>query len=258
MLAILSPATTMDLARPNLPVESTQPQFLTEAAQLVAMLRPLSTPDLAALMDLSDELAELNATRITAWRAEHTLENGRAALSAFRGDVYQGLDVDTLNAADLAFAQQHLRILSGLYGVLRPLDLVQPYRLEMKTKLFGPGWDNLYQFWDDKLTCALNQDLAATDSDVLLNLASHEYLRAVRKQALHGRILDVQFKEEKGGKFRTISFYAKRARGLMARYMVQRRITEPAELRAFNEEGYRFNEGLSADRQWVFTRQGMP
>ncbi len=255
MLAILSPATTMDMTGPDFAVESTQPQFLTEAAQLAAILRPLPTPDLAQLMDLSDDLARVNAARFASWQPDHTPANSRPAFSAFRGDVYQAIDVDTLSAADLAFAQQHLRTLSGLYGVLRPFDLVQPYRLEMKTKLSGQEWSNLYQFWDDKLTYALNDALVAIGCDVLLNLASNEYLRAVRKKKLHGRILDVQFKEEKGGKFRTISFFAKRARGLMARYMVQQRIVEPQGLQAFTAEGYRFNEKLSSAAQWVFTRQ---
>ncbi len=255
MIAILSPATTMDLSGPKLPVEPTQPQFLTEAAELVARLRPLPAADLSQLMDLSDDLTALNVARYANWQASHTGGNSRPAISAFRGAVYQGLDADSLTADDLTFAQQHVRILSGLYGVLRPFDRVQPYRLEMKTRLTGPNWDNLYQFWGDKLTQALNDALAAVRGDVLVNLASNEYARAVRKKVLQGRVLDVQFKEEKGGKFRTISFFAKRARGLMTRFMVQERITKPAALQAFAADGYRFNEALSAERQWVFTRQ---
>ncbi len=255
MIAILAPATTMADDAPPLPAAPTQPQFLSEAAALVGRLRPLSVPDLAHLMQISDELAALNAARFASWQAEHTPENGRPAFSAFRGDAYQGLDADSLSAADLAFAQRHVRILSGLYGVLRPLDLVQPYRLEMKANLTGAGWDNLYQFWGDKITHALNEALAASGSDLLLNLASHEYAKAVRKKMLRGRLLDVQFKEEQAGQFRAVSFFAKRARGLMTRYLIRQRITNPAALQAFTAEGYRFNPVLSSEWQWVFTRR---
>ncbi len=255
MIAILAPATTMADDAPLLPVAPTQPQFLPEAAELVAMLRPLSVPDLAHLMQISDELAALNVARFANWQTAHTPLNGRFAFSAFRGDAYQGLDADSLSAADLEFAQRHVRILSGLYGVLRPLDLVQPYRLEMKTSLKGAGWDTLYQFWGDRLTQALNEALAASGSNVLVNLASHEYAKAVRKSELRGQILHVQFKEEQGGQFRAVSFFAKRARGLMTRYLIQQRVTEPLALQRFTVEGYRFNPALSCDGQWVFTRR---
>lgn len=255
MIAILAPATTMADDALLLPVAPTLPQFVGEAAALVERLRPFAVPDLAHLMQISDDLAALNVARLANWQADHTPENGRPAFSAFRGDAYQGLDVDSLGPDDLTFAQRHVRILSGLYGVLRPLDLVQPYRLEMKANLKGTGWDNLYQFWGDKITHALNEALAASGSDVLLNLASNEYAKAVRKKVLRGRLLDVQFKEEQAGQFRAVSFFAKRARGLMTRYLIRRHITEPAGLQAFVAEGYRFNPVLSSDWQWVFTRR---
>lgn len=254
MLAILSPAKTLDYesAVPSLPL--TLPDFLPQSEALVGLLRDLSVQEVARLMDLSDKLAALNVARFAEWSPEFTDANSRAAVLAFRGDVYEGMAAWTFTTDDHAFAQRHLRILSGLYGLLRPLDRLQPYRLEMGTRLANPAGRHLYAFWGDTVARALNVALAAQGDDVLVNLASEEYNRAALTPALAARVISPQFREEKDGLFRMVSFYAKRARGLMAGWMVRERVTEPDALKEFAEDGYRLNLALSAGDTLVFSR----
>jgi cytoplasmic iron level regulating protein YaaA (DUF328/UPF0246 family) len=254
MLMILSPAKTLDYDStvPALPL--TTPDFVKEAKVLIGLLRELSVQDVATLMDLSDKLAALNVARYAEWSPRFTETNSRAAVLAFKGDVYEGMEAWTFDADDHAFAQQHLRILSGLYGLLRPLDRLQPYRLEMGTSLKNPKGNTLYAFWGDTIARALNEALAAQGDDVLINLASEEYNKAALTKALKARVITPQFREEKDGKFKIVSFYAKKARGLMAGHIIRHRLTDPAQLKAFDAEGYAFNASLSKGDTWVFTR----
>jgi cytoplasmic iron level regulating protein YaaA (DUF328/UPF0246 family) len=254
MLALLSPAKTLDpTPRPEI-ARTTTPDFLDDAEILVRRLRTFSKEDLASLMEISDKLAAENHERFRVWRRPFTPENATPAIALFRGDVYEGLQSDTFNARDLAFAQKHVRILSGLYGLLRPLDLVQPYRLEMGTQFPTGQPKSLYDFWGDRLADALNVDLSGQKQPVVVNLASNEYFKAVSLKALCARVVTPAFKEEQAGKLKMVSFFAKRARGLMARYLIINRIKNPAELRAFDLEGYRYNESVSTDDKPVFTR----
>lgn len=255
MLAILSPAKTLDYDSPVPALPLTRPAFMTQAQTLIGLLRDLSAAELASLMGISDKLAALNVARYAEWSPRFTDKNSRAALLAFKGDVYEGLAAWTFSAQDHAFAQQHLRILSGLYGLLRPLDRLQPYRLEMGTALANPAGRNLYAFWGDTLAEALNAALAEQGDDVLVNLASEEYSRAALTPALRARVITPQFREEKDGRFKMVSFHAKRARGLMAGFMVRERLRDPEALKAFAAEGYAFNARLSAGDTWVFTRR---
>ncbi|HEX4870549.1 MAG TPA: peroxide stress protein YaaA [Moraxellaceae bacterium] len=254
MLVILSPAKTLDFDSPVPPLPLTLPAFLPQSEALVGLLRDLSVQDLATLMDLSDKLAALNVARFAEWSPEFTDANSRAAVLAFRGDVYEGMQAWTFAPGDHAFAQRHLRILSGLYGLLRPLDRLQPYRLEMGTALANPAGRNLYAFWGSQLARALNEALAAQGDDVLVNLASDEYSRAALTPALAARVVTPQFREEKDGRLRMVSFHAKRARGLMAGWIVRERLRDPAALRDFDADGYRYNAALSRDDTLVFTR----
>ena len=224
MLMVISPAKTLDYTSPLATTEFTQPRFLEQSSQLIAVLRQLAPNELAELMKLSDKLAGLNVARFTEWQPDFNLDNARQAILAFKGDVYTGLDAQSLSAEDFDYAQQHLRILSGLYGVLRPLDLMQPYRLEMGTKLDNPKGKNLYEFWGERLTQSLNQCLAEQKSKVLLNLASNEYFKAVKPKQLDGTLINVDFKDFKNDQYKIISFYAKKARGIMARYVIQHKI----------------------------------
>ena len=258
MLALLSPAKTLDpTPRPTV-TPLTQPQFLDDAAKLVSRLRKFSPGKLAALMDISDKLAAENHQRFRDWTTLHTADTAAPAISLFRGDVYQGLQADDLTPADLAYAQQHLRILSGLYGLLRPLDLVQAYRLEMGTAFPTGKPKTLYDFWGDRLahavTAAAGNVTAGRASPIVLNLASNEYFRAVGLKRLTIRVITPSFKEERGGAVKLISFQAKRARGLMARFLIERRSTDPQELLEFDAEGYRYNPALSSENDPVFTR----
>lgn len=255
MLVVLSPAKTLDYESPVPVLPLTTPGFLAQSEALVGLLRDLSVQELARLMDLSDKLAALNAARFGEWSPEFTDANSRAAILAFRGDVYEGMEAWTFDAADHAFAQSRLRILSGLYGLLRPLDRLQPYRLEMGTALRNPAGRNLYAFWGDVLARALNEALAAQGDGVLVNLASEEYSRAALTPALRARVVTPQFREEKDGRLRMVSFYAKRARGLMAGWIVRNRLTDPAALRGFDADGYGLDEGLSSGDALVFTRR---
>ena len=254
MLMVISPAKTLDYTSPLATQEYSLPRYLEQSSQLIEVLRKLSPNELAELMKLSDKLAGLNVARFTQWQPAFTLENARQAILAFRGDVYTGLDADSLSAADFKYAQQHLRILSGLYGVLRPLDLMQPYRLEMGTKLDNPAGRNLYDFWGEQITESLNQCLAEQKTDVLLNLASNEYFKAVKPKQLKATLIDVDFKDLKNGQYKIISFYAKKARGMMARYVIENKIDSVAGLRKFNTQGYYYSAEQSKPEHLVFLR----
>ncbi|HNM40621.1 MAG TPA: peroxide stress protein YaaA [Giesbergeria sp.] len=256
MLILLSPAKSLDLDTP-LPAElpHTLPQFRQEAAQLIEVLRPLAPQQVASLMHLSDALAALNVARYAAWSPRFTAKNARPALLTFNGDVYEGLDARSLARSDLDWAQDHLAILSGLYGVLRPLDWMQPYRLEMGTRLATPAGANLYQFWGDRLAEHLNQRLAGDPAPVLLNLASQEYFKAVDRKALRPRVVECVFEDWKGGSWKIISFHAKRARGLMARHAIQQRARKPEDLRGFDAEGWAHDAAASSTDRMVFRRK---
>ncbi|HNN15749.1 MAG TPA: peroxide stress protein YaaA [Giesbergeria sp.] len=256
MLILLSPAKSLDLDTP-LPAElpHTLPQFRQEAAQLIEVLRPLAPQQVASLMHLSDALAALNVARYAAWSPRFTAKNARPALLTFNGDVYEGLNARSLARSDLDWAQDHLAILSGLYGVLRPLDWMQPYRLEMGTRLATPAGANLYQFWGDRLAEHLNQRLAGDPAPVLLNLASQEYFKAVDRKALRPRVVECVFEDWKGGSWKIISFHAKRARGLMARHAIQQRARKPEDLRGFDAEGWAHDAAASSTDRMVFRRR---
>lgn len=254
MLMVISPAKTLDYTSPLATTEFTQPRFLEQSSQLIAVLRQLAPNELAELMKLSDKLAGLNVARFTEWQPDFNLDNARQAILAFKGDVYTGLDAQSLSAEDFDYAQQHLRILSGLYGVLRPLDLMQPYRLEMGTKLDNPKGKNLYEFWGEHLTQSLNQCLAEQKSKVLLNLASNEYFKAVKPKQLDGTLINVDFKDFKNDQYKIISFYAKKARGIMARYVIQHKIDSVEALKDFTEQGYYYSTEQSKPDHLVFLR----
>lgn len=254
MLMVISPAKDLAMQR-KAPVDTlTQPAMLADAEQLIDVCRQLTPVDIARLMKLSDKLAGLNAARFADWQLPFTADNASPAVFAFNGDVYQGLDASSLSPDDLRYAQQHLRILSGLYGVLRPLDLMQAYRLEMGTRLKTAAGETLYAFWQDRITAQLNQQLAELGSDLLLNLASQEYFKAVRPKSLQARVLNVQFKDWKNGQYKVISFYAKKARGLMARYVIEQRIRSAEQLKAFNSAGYYYSAEGSSNNELVFLR----
>ena len=258
MLSVISPAKTLDFETPPTTRKVTQPEFLDRSAALVADARALDPAAIASLMGVSDNIATLNHKRFMDWHTPFDLANAKQALLAFRGDVYTGLDADSLSAAQLAFAQKHLRILSGLYGVLRPLDLMQPYRLEMGLKFANSGGRNLYEFWGNAITDSLNRQLKKAGSPVLVNLASNEYFRAVDAKALAGEVVTPVFKDLKGGKYRMISFFAKKARGQMARFIIENEIDDVAGLKKFRVDGYRYNAGESSARELVFTRDKPP
>ena len=253
MLAIVSPAKTLDYESPLTTRKFTDPQFVAESQTLIKQLRKLSPQNLSQLMGISDNLAELNHRRYAEWEPCFE-EQARPAILAFKGDVYIGLDAQTMGERDFTWAQKHLRILSGLHGLLRPLDRIHPYRLEMGTRLKTGKTNNLYEFWGDKVTNALNADLAEQKRPVLVNLASNEYFNVLQSANINARIIDVQFKELRKGKYQFLSFFAKKARGSMARYMIDQRVSSVKSLQAFNYDGYSFNQELSDGDSWVFTR----
>ncbi len=258
MLTVISPAKTLDFDTPPTTRKATQPLFLERAAELVEDARALNPDDIRELMGVSDKIAELNYRRFMNWGTPFTLDNAKQSLLAFKGDVYTGLEAETLTPAQLNFAQKHLCILSGLYGLLRPLDLMQPYRLEMGLKFANRGGGNLYEFWGDEITGALNTQLKKSGSGVLVNLASNEYFRSVKAGALDAEIITPVFKDLKGGKYRVISFFAKKARGQMARFIIDGELNEPAGLKKFRGGGYRYNRAESTARELVFTRDAPP
>lgn len=242
MLIIISPAKTLDYESPLATTRFTQPELLDHSAQLMEYCRELTPAQIGSLMKISDKLAGLNAARFAEWQPNFTPQNSRQAILAFKGDVYTGLHAEDFSEQDFDFAQQHLRMLSGLYGLLRPLDLMMPYRLEMGIKLHNAKGSDLYSFWGDLLTEKLNQQLKEQGDDVLINLASDEYFKAVKPAKLDGQLIKPVFLDEKGGKFKVISFYAKKARGLMSRFIIQNQLTQPEQLKDFNLEGYFFDE----------------
>lgn len=254
MLIVLSPAKSLDYNTPVAIDTATEPRFVAQSETLVEILRQKSPQDIATLMDLSDTLATLNVERYARWSPQFTEANSRQAVLAFDGDVYAGLSASTLDADDLAWAQAHIRILSGLYGVLRPLDRMQPYRLEMGTALPNPGGRDLYAFWGDRIAESLNADFGGAADPVLVNLASEEYFRAVAPKALQARVITPVFEDEKAGKYKIISFYAKKARGLMARWAVLNRVTDVEALKGFDSAGYTFAPEASKPDRWVFRR----
>ena len=255
MLFLLSPAKSLDFDTPAGQTPHTQPLFVKQAAELIDILKQKSPQDIASLMRLSDALAGLNAARYQAWRPKFTAQNAKQAVLAFNGDVYDGLDAKTLGAADLAWAQDHVCILSGLYGVLRPLDYMQPYRLEMGTALANARGKNLYAFWGTQIAGYLNTRLAADMTPVIVNLASQEYFKSVDTKALRARVVDCVFEDFKGGQYKIISFYAKRARGLMARFAITHGLNLPEQLKAFDLDGYAFAPAPSSANKLVFRRQ---
>lgn len=259
MIFVLSPAKALDYESPLATQRFTQPEYLADAAELITALRELSHAQVAELMHLSDALAALNVARYAEWSQPFTPANARPAMLAFNGDVYDGLDARSLTEAQLDYAQAHLRILSGLYGLLRPLDLMQPYRLEMGTRFKNTRGKDLYAFWGMTQTDALNRLLdAERDAGreaVLVNLASEEYFKSVKAARLKGRLLDVAFEDWKGGRYKIISFYAKRARGLMARHAIIHGVQEVEALKAFDSDGYAFAAEASDDARWVFRRR---
>ena len=254
MLALISPAKTLDYET-ALPADvHTLPRLLTHSQQLIDISRQLSATQIADLMKVSEKIAQLNVARFKDWQPEFNFSNARQAMFAFKGDVYTGLDAYALNDSQIEYAQQHLRMLSGLYGLLRPLDLMMPYRLEMGTKLHNARGHNLYQFWGHHITDLINQDLANAESELLLNLASDEYYKSVNVAEIRAEIIKPVFLDQKNGKYKVISFYAKKARGLMARYMIENQLQRIEDLKSFNLDGYYFDSGSSIHGELVFKR----
>ena len=254
MLFLLSPAKSLDYESPLPAIQPSEPQFVPQSAELMATLKKKTPKQIAALMDLSEALAQLNADRYKAWSPQFSQANARPAVLAFNGDVYEGLDAKSLKAKDLKWAQDHVAILSGLYGVLRPLDLMQPYRLEMGTALKHGKANNLYQFWGAQIAQHLNAQLAQQKNPIIVNLASQEYFKAVDRKVLQAQVLECVFQDFKNGQYKIISFFAKRARGLMARYAIQHQVKTPQDLQGFNAEGYAFAPDISRADRLVFRR----
>jgi cytoplasmic iron level regulating protein YaaA (DUF328/UPF0246 family) len=255
MLLLLSPAKSLDYDSPAEGVPHSLPQFVSQSAELIDVLKHKTPVQISELMDLSDNLAALNVARYEAWRPKFTAKNSKQAVLAFNGDVYDGLEAKSLKPKDLEWAQDHVCILSGLYGVLRPLDWMQPYRLEMGTALTNLRGKNLYQFWGASIAQHLNAQLAKEKTPVVVNLASQEYFKAVDQKVLKARVIECVFEEYKGGKYKVISFFAKRARGLLARYAIQKHIQNPEKLKDFNLEGYAYAASESDANRWVFRRR---
>ncbi|MEM9531817.1 MAG: peroxide stress protein YaaA [Pseudomonadota bacterium] len=255
MLAILSPAKTLDYETPLTTDKYSEPEFVEDSSALIDRLRKMSPRKIAETMHISDNLAQLNAERYATWQPSFEDDAARPAILAFKGDVYRGLDATTLSARDHNYAQKHLRILSGLHGLLRPLDRIRPYRLEMGTKLKTDRGGNLYEFWGNKVTDALNEVIEQHNHRALINLASNEYVGVVDRGATNARIIDVKFLDYKNGQYKLISFYAKKARGSMARYMIDQRVKTLKQLQDFDYDGYRFSESRTQGDEWVFTRK---
>lgn len=254
MLTVISPAKTLDYESPLPSLQATQPRLLEHSAELVALARQLSPAQIASLMKVSDKIAHLNMERFDDWHRPFTEDNARPAVFAFKGDVYTGLDINQFGPGQLQEAQKRLRILSGLYGVLRPLDLMQPYRLEMGTRLENQRGRNLYEFWGEIITGLLREDLKAADTDVLVNLASNEYFKSVHPDKLPGPVIEPIFQDQKNGHYKVISFYAKKARGRMAAWIVRQGAGTPEDLQQFAEDGYRYHPESSTTVKPVFRR----
>jgi cytoplasmic iron level regulating protein YaaA (DUF328/UPF0246 family) len=258
VLTVISPAKTLDYETPATTRQATQPAFLSRASELVEDARRLTPSDIQSLMGVSESIANLNHERFMNWHPEFTPQNAKQALLAFKGDVYTGLEAETLDAKGLKFAQKHLRILSGLYGLLRPLDLMQPYRLEMGLRFNNRVGKNLYEFWGNDISDAVQADLKKSGSPLLINLASNEYFKSVNAKTLDAEIITPVFKDLKQGKYKMISFYAKKARGLMARFIIDRQLNDPKGLKEFDAEGYYFSKTLSTASELVFLRDKPP
>lgn len=255
MLVVVSPAKNLDFESELPTSQYSQPQFLEHSQELIDICKTFSPADVASLMKVSDKIAGLNVARFGEWQQPFTPENARPAVLAFNGDVYTGLEASTFSEQNFNFAQQHLKILSGLYGLLKPLDLMQAYRLEMGTKLENNRGNNLYKFWGDIITNELNACAKDQSSDVLVNLASNEYFKSVNKKLLAPTIITPNFKDWKNGQYKMISFFAKKARGLMARYIIENEITDVEQLKAFDVAGYQYSPELSKANDWIFTRK---
>ncbi len=255
MIILISPAKTLDFETLSCTKKATTPDFLADSTELIHQLRDLSPADVSGLMSISDKLGLLNFDRFQAWNTPFTADNAKQAALAFKGDVYTGLNAETFSAKDFTFAQKHLRILSGLYGLLRPLDYIQPYRLEMGTRFSNKRGTNLYQFWGDDVTNAINTALKKQKGDTIINLASNEYFKVVNKKILAADIITPAFKDWKNGQYKMISFFAKKARGLMSAYIIKHQITNPEDIKKFDSEDYKFDKKLSSERDWVFTRK---
>ncbi|MDH5184397.1 MAG: peroxide stress protein YaaA [Gammaproteobacteria bacterium] len=258
MLLVISPAKTLDYETKPKTKTFSMPDFLPDSQQLINRARKYSVLDIMELMAVSKKIAELNFERFEAWHTPFTQDNAKQAVLAFKGDVYTGLDAETFTASDFSFAQKHLRILSGLYGLLRPLDLMQAYRLEMGRKIDTDRGKNLYEFWGSIITDGLNQQLKKLKSDTLVNLASNEYFKSVKPKQLHGKIITPEFKDYKNGEYKMMGVYAKKARGQLSRYVIQNKIIEPEAMKDFNIDGYKFNKKMSSDLKWVFARKQKP
>lgn len=254
MLILVSPAKTLDFEQPALTKEYSQSDFLTSSQELIQVCQQLTPADIASLMKVSDKIAGLNAARFGQWQPNLNLDNAKQAIFAFRGDVYTGFDADTLSETEITQTQSQLRILSGLYGLLRPLDLILPYRLEMGTSLANPKGKNLYEFWGDTLTEAVNKALVEHENDIIINLASNEYFKAIKVKKLQGQLITPAFKDCKKGQYKVISFFAKRARGMMARYLIQNQVNSLAGLKAFDVAGYYYSEEQSSPATPTFLR----
>jgi hypothetical protein len=255
MLLVVSPAKKFDFESPVVTAKFSQPSLLNHSQLLIDDCIKLSPSDIASLMKLSDKLAGLNAARFGEWSTPFTPNNARQAILSFNGDVYTGLDAQTFSDDDFNFAQQHFKILSGLYGLLKPLDLIQAYRLEMGCKLSNSRGDNLYQFWGDIITSELNQALQDNNDDILVNLASTEYFKSVKTPVLNATVITPVFKDWKNGQYKIISFFAKKARGLMARYIIQNKLTKADDIKQFDLGGYQYEPAMSKGNDWVFTRK---
>ena len=255
MIVILNSSKTLDMRPPARKFKHSIPEFSTESTSLVKALRKLSAAELAKLMKVSEKLAVLNVDRYRNWQMRPNPANAKQALMAFKGDVFDAMNIDTYTAGAFDFSQQHLRILSGLYGILRPLDLIQPYRLEMATRLTAAGSKNLYAFWGDKLHQSLSDLLSREKSGILVNLASLEYFKAVKANRLKATVITPVFKEQQNSGFRVVAIYAKRARGRMCDFMIRNRIKRPEKLKSFNLDGYQFQAKLSSNTEWVFVRK---
>ncbi|MFV1982973.1 MAG: peroxide stress protein YaaA [Thiohalomonadales bacterium] len=255
MLLVVSPAKKLDYNPHGKTIIHTTPDYLKDSVQLIKRLRDFSSLDISELMDVSTKIADLNFERYSKWSANFTLKNSKQSILAFKGDVYTGMDASSFNSTDFKFAQKHLRILSGLYGLLRPLDLMKAYRLEMGSKLITTRGKNLYEFWGTKITDGLNDQLKIIKSEILINLASNEYFKSIKKQHLNANIITPMFKDYKNGDYKMIGIYAKKARGLLSRYIIKNKITNPEKIKKFDSEGYKFNNKLSHEYNWIFTRK---
>lgn len=254
MITLLSPAKTLDFETPDTISDLTIPRFHLEASRLIRILKKKKVDEIKAMMHISDNLAVLNRNRYKTFSKEYTDDNSKSAIMAFKGDVYTGLDAESLTKEDLAFANENVRILSGLYGLLLPFDRMQPYRLEMGTRLENKKGSNLYHYWGDSISKELNKELKEKESDTIVNLASNEYFKAVNKKELKANVIDIDFREDKDGEYKFVSFFAKKARGTMTRYIVENKIKDSSDLRGFDYDGYRYEESGSSNNQLLFVR----